>query len=109
MSGQNLIAGEKEHVMSRSDLQRSRRALLRLTVLLTTVACRAALEVIKIIEEEHLLDRALKIGEKLKERFLKMKDKYSLMGDVRGIGAMIAVEMVKHQKTKKKTQAPNHK
>jgi 4-aminobutyrate aminotransferase/(S)-3-amino-2-methylpropionate transaminase len=64
------------------------------------VACRAALEVINIIEEEHLLDRALKIGEKLKERFLKMKDKYSLIGDVRGIGAMIAVELVKDRKTK---------
>ena len=64
------------------------------------VACRAALEVIKIIEEEHLLERALKIGEKLKERFLKMKDKYSLIGDVHGIGAMIAIELVKDRKTK---------
>ena len=64
------------------------------------VACRAALEVIKIIEEEHLLDRALKIGERLKERFLKMKDKYSLMGEIRGIGAMMAIELVKDQKTK---------
>jgi len=64
------------------------------------VACRAALEVIKIVEEEHLLDRALKIGEKLKERFLKMKDKYSLIGEIRGIGAMMAIELVKDQKTK---------
>jgi 4-aminobutyrate aminotransferase/(S)-3-amino-2-methylpropionate transaminase len=64
------------------------------------VACRAALEVIKIIEEEHLLDRAVKIGEKLKERFLKMKDKYNLIGDVRGIGAMMALELVKDRKTK---------
>jgi 4-aminobutyrate aminotransferase/(S)-3-amino-2-methylpropionate transaminase len=64
------------------------------------VACRAALEVIKIIEEEHLLDRAVKIGEKLKERFHEMKDKYSLVGDVRGIGAMIAIELVKDQKNK---------
>jgi 4-aminobutyrate aminotransferase/(S)-3-amino-2-methylpropionate transaminase len=64
------------------------------------VACRATLEVIKIIEEEHLLDRAVKIGEKLKERFLKMKDKYTLIGDVRGIGAMMAIELVKDRKTK---------
>ncbi|MBA7500076.1 5-aminovalerate aminotransferase DavT [subsurface metagenome] len=64
------------------------------------VACRAALEVIKIIEEEHLLDRALKIGERLKERFLTMKDKYSIVGDVHGIGAMMAVELVKDQNTK---------
>jgi len=64
------------------------------------VACRVALEVIKIIEEEHLLDRAVKIGEKLKERFLKMKDKYTLIGDVRGIGAMMAIELVKDRESK---------
>jgi len=64
------------------------------------LACRAALEVIKIIEEEHLLDRALKIGEKLKERFLKMKNKHPLIGEIRGIGAMVAIELVKDQKTK---------
>ncbi|OGD14481.1 4-aminobutyrate--2-oxoglutarate transaminase [Candidatus Atribacteria bacterium RBG_19FT_COMBO_35_14] len=64
------------------------------------LACRAALEVIKIIEEEHLLDRALKIGERLKERFLKMKGKYSIVGEVRGIGAMMAIELVKDRKTR---------
>jgi len=64
------------------------------------IACRAALEVIKIIEEEKLLDRALKIGERLKKRFLKMKDKYSIVGDVHGIGAMMAVELVKNRETK---------
>jgi len=64
------------------------------------VACRAALEVIKIIEEENLLDRALKIGERLKERFLKMKDSYPLIGEIRGIGAMRAIELVKNRKTK---------
>jgi 4-aminobutyrate aminotransferase/(S)-3-amino-2-methylpropionate transaminase len=64
------------------------------------LACRAALEVINIIEEEHLLDRALKIGERLKERFLKMKNKYPLIGEIRGIGAMRAIELVKDQKTK---------
>ena len=64
------------------------------------IACRAALEVIKIIEEEKLLDRAIKIGEKLKKRFLMMKDKYAIVGDVHGIGAMMAIELVKDQKTK---------
>ena len=64
------------------------------------VACRAALEVIKIIEEEYLLDRALKIGERLKGRFLKMKNSYPLIGEIRGIGAMRAIELVKDQKTK---------
>jgi 4-aminobutyrate aminotransferase / (S)-3-amino-2-methylpropionate transaminase / 5-aminovalerate transaminase len=64
------------------------------------LACRAALEVIKIVEEEKLLDRAIKIGEILKKRFLMMKDKYAIVGDVHGIGAMMAIELVKDQKTK---------
>ena len=65
------------------------------------IACRAAIEVINIIKEEHLLDRAVKIGEKLKRRFLAMKDKYSLIGDVHGIGAMTAIELVEDRDTKK--------
>jgi len=64
------------------------------------IACRAALEVIKIIEEEKLLDRAIKIGKILKNRFLMMKDKYSIVGDVHGIGAMMAMEIVKNRTTK---------
>jgi 4-aminobutyrate aminotransferase/(S)-3-amino-2-methylpropionate transaminase len=65
------------------------------------IACRAAIEVINTIKEEHLLDRAMKIGEKLKRRFLAMKDKYSLIGDVHGIGAMTAIELVEDRDTKK--------
>lgn len=64
------------------------------------IACRAALEVLKIVEEEHLLNRAQKIGRRLKERFFQMKEKYPLIGEVRGMGAMIAIELVKDHKTK---------
>ena len=65
------------------------------------VACIAALEVIKIIQEENLLTRAVKIGERFRERFLKMRDKYSIVGDIRGMGAMIAIELIKDRETKK--------
>jgi 4-aminobutyrate aminotransferase / (S)-3-amino-2-methylpropionate transaminase / 5-aminovalerate transaminase len=64
------------------------------------LACQAALEVIRIIEEENLLDRAVKIGDRLKKRFLEMKEKYALIGDVRGMGAMTAIELVKNRETK---------
>ncbi len=64
------------------------------------VACRVALEVIKIIQEENLLVKAIRIGEILKERFLQMKDRFSIIRDVRGLGAMMAIELVKDQKTK---------
>ena len=64
------------------------------------LGCQAAIEVINIIENENLLERAIIIGERLKKRFLAMKEKYPLIGDVRGIGAMTAIELVKDRETK---------
>lgn len=64
------------------------------------LSCKAALEVIKIIEEENLLERAIEIGEKLKNGFKDMMNKYNLIGDVRGVGAMVAIELVKDRATK---------
>jgi len=64
------------------------------------LGCQAALAVIKIIEKENLLERAGKIGDRLKKRFLAMKEKYPLIGDVRGIGAMTAIELVRDRETK---------
>lgn len=64
------------------------------------LGCQAALEVIRIIEEENLLDRAVEIGEKLKQGFLAMKEKHMIVGDVRGIGAMVAMELVKDRGSK---------
>ncbi|MEA2022607.1 MAG: aspartate aminotransferase family protein [Candidatus Caldatribacteriota bacterium] len=63
------------------------------------IACRAALEVIKIIEEENLLERAVKIGNQLKKRFQEMKEKYTIVGEIRGMGAMMAIELVKDRET----------
>jgi len=64
------------------------------------LACQAGLEVIRIIEKENLLDRAVEIGEQLKQRFLTMKKKYTIIGDVRGLGAMAAMELVKNKENK---------
>lgn len=64
------------------------------------LGCQAALEVIRIIEEENLLDRAIEIGKRLKQRFLSMKEKYAIVGDVRGMGAMTAMELVKDRERK---------
>jgi len=63
------------------------------------IACRAALEVIKIIEEENLLERAVKIGDQLKKRFQEMKEKYTIVGEIRGMGAMMALELIKDRET----------
>ncbi len=64
------------------------------------LACQAAIEVINIIEKENLLERAIMIGDRLKKRFLAMKEKFPLIGDVRGIGAMTAIELVRDRETK---------
>jgi len=64
------------------------------------LACRAALAVFDIFEKKDLVFRAQKIGEKVLQRFKEMQEKYSLIGDVRGLGAMAALELVKDRKTK---------
>lgn len=64
------------------------------------VACAAALAVLDVIEEENLVKRAAEIGERMMEVFHSWKEKYELVGDVRGIGAMTAIELVKDKETK---------
>ncbi len=64
------------------------------------VACVAAVEVMDIIKDEHLLDRSLAIGNILRKRFESFKAKYEIVGDVRGMGSMQAIEFVKDRKTK---------
>ena len=64
------------------------------------VACRAALAVMEILEEENLLQRGEALGKKLRERFDKLKKNYEIIGDVRGMGPMLALELVKDRETK---------
>jgi 4-aminobutyrate aminotransferase/(S)-3-amino-2-methylpropionate transaminase len=64
------------------------------------IACAAALEVIDIIQEESLPARAVKIGEIIQKRLRELQDKYPVIGDVRGLGAMVAIELVNDRKTK---------
>lgn len=64
------------------------------------LGCVAALEVISMIEEEGLLTRANQIGERITNTFSKWRDQYEFVGDVRGIGAMCALEIVKDKVTK---------
>jgi len=64
------------------------------------VACASALATIDIIKKEKLVERAGRLGKIVSKRLNEMKDKYKLIGDVRGIGLMQAVELVKNRKTK---------
>ena len=59
------------------------------------VACAAALGAIEIIERENLAQRANKIGKILSDALNAMAKKYSIIGEVRGRGAMQAIELIK--------------
>jgi 4-aminobutyrate aminotransferase len=63
------------------------------------VSCVAALETIKLLEEE-LIDNARVVGEHLKGRLRALAGKHRLIGDVRGLGLMIGVELVRDRTTK---------
>jgi len=64
------------------------------------VSCRAALAVLDFITEVDLCRRAARIGALVRERFLKLQERFSLIGDVRGLGAMMGLELVLDRKTK---------
>lgn len=57
------------------------------------IACAAALAVLETFDEENLLQRANDVGQKLKEGLLSIAETHREIGDVRGLGAMIAIEL----------------
>lgn len=57
------------------------------------IACAAALAVMEVFEEEKLLERSQAVGERLVAGLKKIQDKYPVIGDVRALGSMIAVEV----------------
>jgi 4-aminobutyrate aminotransferase/(S)-3-amino-2-methylpropionate transaminase len=65
------------------------------------ICCRAGLAVFDIIESEGLLQRATVVGERIRARFKALQKTYPVIGDVRGIGAMAAIELVEDPQTKK--------
>jgi 4-aminobutyrate aminotransferase/(S)-3-amino-2-methylpropionate transaminase len=67
------------------------------------LGCVAALEVIEKIKRENLNEKANELGSYIMKRLLEMKEKYDVIGDVRGLGAMIGLELV----TDRETLAPN--
>jgi 4-aminobutyrate aminotransferase/(S)-3-amino-2-methylpropionate transaminase len=59
------------------------------------VAQAAALAVLGVFEEESLLERAGLVGERIRERMLEWQSRWPAIGDVRGLGAMLAIELVR--------------
>jgi len=64
------------------------------------LACAAVSAVIDIMKREHLPENALRIGKLMKARLQEMQEKSRYVGDVRGRGLVMGVELVKDKKTK---------
>src|ERR687888_212506 len=60
----------------------------------------AALAVLDIFEDEGLVDRAAQIGDTIRERMQAWQQRWPAVGDVRGLGAMLAIELVHDSATK---------
>jgi 4-aminobutyrate aminotransferase-like enzyme len=64
------------------------------------VACRAALAVLDIIESEELVSRAFDVGTHLRNGLDALKSRHPEVGDVRGVGLLIGVELVRDPETR---------
>jgi len=64
------------------------------------LACRAAIEVIHAVDEDGLIERAKEIGARIQAGFRRIGARFDLVGDVRGLGAMVAMELVSDRTTK---------
>src|SRR5438132_850655 len=58
------------------------------------LSCAAALAVLDIFERENLLERANELGNRFQKRVREWQERWSMIGDVRGLGAMQAIELV---------------
>ena len=64
------------------------------------MACAVGLEVFKIITEEHLSENAAGMGRILKTGLKDLEERYEIIGEVRGKGLLLAVELVKDRETR---------
>jgi 4-aminobutyrate aminotransferase / (S)-3-amino-2-methylpropionate transaminase / 5-aminovalerate transaminase len=64
------------------------------------VALAAAVAVLDVFEDEGLIVRAQRIGDTIRTRMLAWQERFAAIGDVRGLGAMLAVEYVEDRETK---------
>lgn len=66
------------------------------------VACAAALATIEVIEEEHLLENARDLGDYALRRMQAMKRKHAIVGDIRGLGLLMGMELVEDGKNEER-------
>jgi 4-aminobutyrate aminotransferase-like enzyme len=64
------------------------------------VAMAAGVATLQVLKEEKLCERAAKVGAYITQRLHEMQNKYELIGDIRGPGLMIGIELVRNRQTK---------
>lgn len=90
-------------VLAREELDvAAERAMGHYTHEKTPVGCAAALATINYIEHHHLVDHARQLGQHALERLNEMKDRHPLIGDVRGLGLFLGIELVKDRQTRER-------
>ena len=100
--GKSIAAGlPLSGVIARSDLfDRLGEGVIGGTYVGNPVACQAALAVLEMLEREGLVQRAEAIGRTIRARLERLQESVPLVGDVRGLGAMVAMELVRDRQTK---------
>src|SRR5262249_1523534 len=64
------------------------------------VSCAVGLKVLEIIERDRLKQNAVEIGDYLLTRMRGLMDRHEIIGDVRGLGLMLGIDLVKDRKSK---------
>jgi taurine--2-oxoglutarate transaminase len=74
-----------------------------------TLGCTAALSVISIYQTDNLIENSSRMGNYLFERAMELRENHPCVGDVRGLGLLVGLELVKNRKTKEPITAVNAK
>ncbi|MCE5333318.1 MAG: aminotransferase class III-fold pyridoxal phosphate-dependent enzyme [Desulfobacteraceae bacterium] len=64
------------------------------------LCCAAAVRVIQIYQEDNLIERSAQLGKYLLDKAMELKDKHPCVGDVRGLGLFVGLELVRNKKTR---------
>jgi (R)-1-hydroxy-2-aminoethylphosphonate ammonia-lyase len=87
-------------MIAREDLNvAADRALGHYTHEKNPVACAAGLATLQVIEEENLVERARTLGQYALERLRELAGRHRIIGDVRGLGLLLGIELLRDAKT----------
>jgi 4-aminobutyrate aminotransferase-like enzyme len=73
------------------------------------MACAAALASIEVIEEENICERGAHLGAVLIKRMQEMQSRHPIVGEVRGVGCLLGIELVKAKETREPFVEAGHK